>query len=678
MPSPELPLPEIEDLDTPYRRRLALAVALLALFGGLVAFAASDAGVREARTARDAQRASIAALSRQNGVAAKVYEDFGNYVDASTIRRRHAIAVVGAELLGRADRPDEAASWKEASGRLTDVSPLLGDANYSDKPELLWNDLYVAPNLAALRQQAAQESANAWGDKANLYIGVITLLAVALTMLGLSLTVGPGVRRFLVWPAAVLTAACLVGSVVVVVRPVPRTPEEAIQAVGEGDRLAGARDYEGAITAYTRAIELNDGYAAAYRGRAFAAFLADSPERDSATFVVSTTSPQAYRSAIDDLSRAVDVAGDDYLTYVNLGGLYFHVGDYDHTEEFSRRAISLNPALPLPWLNLGLAHAGKGDAAAALDIFSKATDLILTRAYVTERRELFASTRGTLETLVVQRPEREALVREIQALLVTAQSKMELPDATEATDANVSDITVTSNGSALRAEIDYEHFTPGSRVSWIVYYRPEGMSEWLEPVLLSSFEKFQLEPSGSATKPMYVPNCPTSGDYRVDVYAGGRRLASQSVEQQVTSTKLILHYDAVGGIALCRPESWTFASAVTGSVDLTSPEKDASVSVRTLPLASPPGSEADRRALVADVMNRLAGRLSSAAATVSEVGEDFNGVPGTARYLRLSSAEDGYVWAGIAADGVLRAVFARFPAGGIAKVGEVALRVQFG
>ena len=48
MPPTELPLPEIEEVDTPYKRRLALAVALLALFGGLVAFAASDAGGSDA------------------------------------------------------------------------------------------------------------------------------------------------------------------------------------------------------------------------------------------------------------------------------------------------------------------------------------------------------------------------------------------------------------------------------------------------------------------------------------------------------------------------------------------------------------------------------------------------------------------------------------------------------
>jgi tetratricopeptide (TPR) repeat protein len=678
VPPTELPLPEIEEVDTPYKRRLALAVALLALFGGLVAFAASDAGVREAQTARDAQRASIAALSRQNGVATKVYEDFANYVDASTLKRQHDIAVVEAELLGRIERTDEAASWEEARKSVSDVSALLQDAEYADRPELLWNDLYVEPNLAALRQQAAQETANGWGDKANLYVGVITLLAVALTMLGLSLTVGPSVRRFLVWPAAALTAACLVGSVVVLVRPAPRTPEEAIKAVGEGDRLAGARDYEGAIAAYTRAIELNDRYAAAYRGRAFASFLAGSPERDSATFVVSTTTPEAYRATIEDLSRAVDVGGDDYMTYVNLGAQYFHVKDYDRTEEFSRRAIELNPALPLPWMNLGLALAGKGDEAEALDTYRRAIELVLDRSYIMERRELFASARGTLETLLVQQPQREELVRQIQALLVVEQSKMEIPDAIEGTGANVSDINMTSNGSALRAEVAYENFAAGSRISWIVYYRPEGLSEWLEPVLLSSFEKFQLTPSGTATKPMYVPNCPVSGEYRVDVYADGRRLASESVKQQVTGTKLITHYDAVGGIELCRPETWTFSGSVTGSADLTSPEKDASVSVRTLPVPSVIDSESDRQAMVTTVMNRLAGRLSSNPQTLSEVGEDFNGVIGTARYLRLSDTEDGYVWAGIADDGVLRTVVARYPTGGIAKVTEVALRLRFG
>ncbi len=543
---------------------------------------------------------------------------------------------------------------------------------YADRPELLWNDLYVEPNVAALRQQAAQETANGWGDKANLYVGVITLLAVALTMLGLSLTVGPGVRRFLVWPAAALTAACFVGSVVVLVRPVPRTPEEAIKAVGEGDRLAGARDYEGAIAAYTRAIELNDGYAAAYRGRAFASFLAGSPERESATFVVSTTTPEAYRAAIEDLSRAVDVGGDDYLTYVNLGAQYFHVKDYDRTEEFSRRAIELNPALPLPWMNLGLALAGRGDQAEALDTYRHAIELMLDRSYIMERRELFASARGTLETLLVQRPEREALVRQIQAMLVVEQSKMELPDAIEGTGANVSDMNVTSNGSALRAEVDYENFAAGSRISWIVYYRPEGLSEWLEPVLLSSFEKLPAHPVGHGHE----------ADVRARTARSPASTASTSTptaaawppsrsRSRLTATKLITHYDAVGGIAVCQPRNLDVLGLRHGQR-----RPDLAGEGRERLRAHPPGAVGHRLRSERPGDGHH-GHEPPHRPPLEQSPDHQRGRRGLQRRPRngpLSSAvgHRGRVrLGGHRGDGVLRTVVARYPTGGIAKVTEV-------
>jgi hypothetical protein len=82
------------------RCRLAVAVALIAFFGGLVGYAASDAGAREAELGREAQRSSIAALARQNDAGNAFYEDYGNYVEVSALSRQRDIAQVTAELLG--------------------------------------------------------------------------------------------------------------------------------------------------------------------------------------------------------------------------------------------------------------------------------------------------------------------------------------------------------------------------------------------------------------------------------------------------------------------------------------------------------------------------------------------------------------------------------------------------
>ncbi len=107
-------------------------------------------------------------------------------------------------------------------------------------------DLMREARRAALTQEAVQLTATAWGDKSNAYAAGTALLAVALTLLGLSLTVGEDVRRHLVRPAAGLTGLTLAGALVTWAVPAPVRPQAAIDAAVEGERLFAARDFDGA------------------------------------------------------------------------------------------------------------------------------------------------------------------------------------------------------------------------------------------------------------------------------------------------------------------------------------------------------------------------------------------------------------------------------------------------
>src|SRR3954447_17940577 len=90
-----------DELDTPFKRRVALGVTLVALLGGIIGYLASDAGARESATERQAEVASVAALASQNGAAADAYEQFGDYVNALSLKRRRDIDLVGGQLLGQ-------------------------------------------------------------------------------------------------------------------------------------------------------------------------------------------------------------------------------------------------------------------------------------------------------------------------------------------------------------------------------------------------------------------------------------------------------------------------------------------------------------------------------------------------------------------------------------------------
>jgi tetratricopeptide (TPR) repeat protein len=677
---PELSVPEVDEVDTAYKRRLAIAVAFIALFGGIVGFAASDAGARGAEIGREAQRSSVTALAAQNEAAIGYYESFGNYVEGSTLNRRRDIARVAADVLDDRAAAAEARAWGQAGGKVADVSKLLQEPRYAGRADLLFNELHTAPNLGMLRQQAAQETASAWGRKANLYIGLITLLAVALTMLGLSLTVGVGVRQLLVWPAALIVASCVAAGAVVAGYPTARTSEEAIAAVAEGDRLAWGRAYDEAVAAYTRAIESDGDYVVPHQRRATAKLLAGSPERNLSSFVFSSSTPEARRSAVEDLLRAVDLGGDDYITLANLGANYFHLNDWARSEEYSRRAIALNPTLPLPWSNLMLAQAAQGHEADALDSAARSLDLIAHRDYVGERRELLASLRATLETLAGKQTSAEGLARRLAGLAVAAQFRMEAPDGREAASARVSDLAVVSMGSTLTASMNVRDMPKGAWIGVVVAYLPDGQDDWAETAWQSGFYRWQFDPSSQPVPyniPMYEEGCRTTGRYKVSVYSGGRLLATTSVRQQPSQTKLVGHTDVVGRLQLCRPHDWTLRADTTGSADVTSPDGRHRFSIRSLPLAVPPTDQAARDSLLEQVLDRMRARLSPSAAVTREAALRVATVAGTARFLDLPGDEQGTVWASLADDGVLRVVLVRYPAGAPGLTNEIALSARF-
>jgi tetratricopeptide (TPR) repeat protein len=666
-----------DELASPFRRWVALGVTLVALLGGIVGYLASDAGARESATEREAEVASVAALSAQNGAAADAYEQFGDYVTALSLKRRHDIEVVGGQVLGQDAVPGTVQDWQAAGAKVADLTPLLRPGAMADRPDLLWNQLFVAPNLAALRQQAAQQTAGSWGDKSNLYVGGVTLLAVAVTLLGLSLTVGTRVRRIFVWPAGLLAAVTLLGSAVVAVIPPARTPGAAIDAVAEGDRLAGNRDFDGATAAYARAIALDPDYAAAYARRGLSELLAGSPQRNTSMFVVTTATPAARQASIVDLNRSLQLGGSDYTTLVNQGANYFHVPDYRRSEDFSRRAIALNPDLPLPWLNLTLALVGEGREAEARATMAPAIDRIKSRPTLQERGELYAAARSTLVTAAIQTPAAEPLSLSLQAQLVRAEGDQVVPKAVPAPDAGAHDLQLTVLGSTVRAQVAYSGLTQGTRVAWMVYYRTSATQEWTQRADLSLYETPQLPTSGTAYKNVFDLGCPTGGEYRVDLYVDGRRLATATSAHPQTALALTPFTDAVGGINVCRPAGWTLTADLTGSTTLASPDGSRHLTVRTVPTVRPPATDAARTELVDQVLDRLQTELGPQATVTRTAQDSFFPLVGTARLLHIDGTVDGYVWAVVGTDNVVRTVSASYPTGAPGDLGDVSSRIRF-
>ncbi|MBV1856013.1 tetratricopeptide repeat protein [Catellatospora tritici] len=669
------------ELDTAFKRRLAVSVALIALLGGLVGFAAADAGARQATVGREAQRSSVLALADQNSAQDAFYEDAANYMEVSTIARRGDIAEITAELLGDPKAAADAKTWRAAATKVTDVSKVLTDAAYERRHDRLWDELMEGPNTATLRQQAAQLHAGAWGDKSDLYIAVVTLLAVALTLLGLALTVAPGVRRYLIWPAVVIVTACTATSVVVAVQPADRVPEAAIAAVIAGDHAAARRDFVQAVADYSRAIAAYGDYTIAYQRRAQARQLADSPEGQSSTFVFSASSKQAREAAAADLLHAIDLGGDDFATTAGLGAIYFHLEDYRRSEDYSRQAIARNANLPIPWINLTLALLGQRREGAATDTLRRGLEVTRARPYLEERRETFASMRATLETLAGQQPDLEPAVRRLQAMTVASQAEMEVPgNAVAAPTAEISGLGATSAGSILTVRYQLRHIPRGAKVSVVVNHRAQGVQGWSELANQSVHTAWIADESAQFMPyqvTLFMSGCRTSGEYRVSFYADGRLLGATVVGQEQSPLTMKPYGDWVGGIELCRPDTWQLTDTVSGAVDLSAPDGLRRLSIRSVPLTGGYQTDVERGQLVGKVADRLMRAMSAKATVTGTAEQQINSLPGTARFLRVSPTEDGIVWVSLAADGMLRTVSARMPTGAAGELGQLMTRLRF-
>ncbi|WP_329083250.1 tetratricopeptide repeat protein [Streptosporangium sp. NBC_01469] len=651
-----------EEFDTPFKRRLALTMTAVGLLAGVLTYLGGQAGAQEDRNAREAQRASVTALAAQAGATADSMESTANLGAATTVKRRHDIESLRATLLGEQEREAVADRLRQAYGKLDGVSPLLGGDAVAAQRYL--SDLNREATVASLLQEATQETASSWGDRSNTYSAGTALLAVALTLFGLSLTVGEANRRHLVRPAAAIVTVTVAGTLVLLAVPPVTTPRAAIVAVAEGDRLAGLREHEDAIAQYTRAIALRDDYAVAYEHRASSRVIAASPERATSAFVFSTASRSAYEAAVADMTKAVEYGGDEkYTAMVNLGGFEIHLADYEAAEEHSRAAIALNPGPPIPRMNLLLALLGQKKTAEARRVAAELLRVIRSRPDPTERNELYAATRTTLDLVSAQRDHARPLAQEIKGELVRVQGEELAPNARPAPSARIPAIQVTAQGSVIQATLSYEGMFKGARMASIVYYRAQPGDEWLQRSDLVSIQPWQLEePSDTTSWTVVDAACPATGEYRVEFYAEGRLLASAGATRSTgTGVGLTGYSDWAGGLTLCRPDGWALSHEKAGTADLTSPDRLHHLAVRVLRIA-PPTSAASRARTLSTVREQLERTLPARPLSARPPADAFfGGFPGTAWQLTLPDAEVAYLWASLDDTGRLRTFVARFP-----------------
>jgi len=627
------------DTDTPPRRRIALAVAAIALVGaGVAAASAITDGIAD-RERRDAQRRAIAALATRSAALADLYDARSRRALYDGLAARRTLASTRAEVYGSESIAGETNAWAQALKDIVEakVNPFAGTSSTGVELFALSTVKQKEADLESLESEARRETAGSWAHKADLYFMAVTMLAVVLALLGLSISVGDGLGRWFFMPAGALLVAALVAAGWATLAPVTRTPESAWTAVADGNGRLAAGDYQAAIDAYGTALELRKGYVTALRQRATATVAASSLQVG--TYVISNSTAASYEQASHDLDRALDLGARDFLTLTNQGAALFHLRQYERSERLSREALRIQP-LPLPMSNLGLVIAAQGRELEAEQTYERFIELAESPGRdPLERAELYSSSLTTLDKLARLEPGRANLVVRLQGLISSAWASHTAVHAAGSESAQGT-LAVQATQTTLQVDLRHTGIMSGDPVAWAVYYRAKERDDWIHRQDLSYFGEWTLPAAGTATHKRVDATCLPAGDLRVDIFVSGRRIASSTVEHGSVPKGYQPFVDRRTGLSGCRPPAWA-AEEAPGLISYRGDDGSSFV-VRSVPLASRDPTVAVRAAL-----DRASGRLRMPQGLAARP-HIVAGIQGLRRGAGLATA-----WAAVRGDSVL-------------------------
>lgn len=534
----ELEAPELdvdEEADR-FRRLVAVLVVLVTLFGAIVAYAQAVESNDEDIAAREAQRRAIEGLGEQVDSSSQLVSDLQIASSIDAVLQRQVLNA--GRVAGFAD--DEISqddAHLAAQERLAAVASEVTDLTPIDPadPTTLNADLATSnerPDRLRLQQTIEADLANQHGGKADTYVAILTVLAVALFLLGLSLTVEGRYRFVLLVPGLAIAAVCTGWSVLTWSKHIEEVSLVAIDDVAEGQALASVGDFDGAIAQFDAAIEESPDFAAAYARRAEARFIQGSDQSPDSTFI-STTSDEALEAAIADLDEALARGGtSDLNTVADAGFFHFLDGDFERSIELTTSALEQNDGLAPVWFNLGAAHLALDERSEAQDAYEQAIEVLFDNEPNQFRRSVvLAGARTDLSVLRTILDDDE--LDDVLGIIVSTEELLadtQLEDTTcsdgepceaGAVGADLGEVSFSRNGAFVFADVAIDGAAEGDAVGVAWYYRTQGDA----PYVQAAFGFQAAEVVGgrvfSSTLAQFDPACPVVGDYLIRVYAGG-------------------------------------------------------------------------------------------------------------------------------------------------------------
>ncbi len=586
---PEVEVPRAEEASDRFSRSLAIAIVVGTLLAAGIEFFEASASSHAAAAARDAQAYAVEAGFSQSvsqDRASVQYEAFALGEEDLT-RAGIAYQMQVNQVAGQADLPLAQQRWEALAGiAQSSQRTALGDAahNSPDSDPQFPNRFFVQQLHEANRNVALGDALNTlreqWSQRGSQLVAVLTLVAVGLYMLGLSLTLKLRIRYALAGLGGILIIFAVVRTGIVIASNPTLPPADAARYYADGmEALNGAASlpdtsgYNTAVTAFNRAIALRPDFARAYFARSQASFAAASPQ---VTGPLSLTSVGGLVSSTQDLLKANSLGFESATLYTDLGFqeylLYLKTGsqvDLSASIDNTQRALALRrQAIPL--YNLGLAQLASGhasDAAKAYDDAVAATvfkdpsrHVLLGDSYAEE--QIVGGALTDLGVLAAHRPDLKNAVAGLKAFIVGAVAEQKAQPAGPARTGKVVDVwDVSANRVRMDATINgYDPATDKASVQWYFHDPAQPADAWAvlpEASGPTTLAKYSDTTNGTffEVRTSYLAQahrCLGDGDYRVEVYVNGALAASR--EQRFTTVGALtpaLFHDT--GTLMCVP-----------------------------------------------------------------------------------------------------------------------------
>jgi tetratricopeptide (TPR) repeat protein len=335
-------------------RWVAVLIMVVTLLGAVFTFLQTAASNHAAAAARRADAAAVETEGEAVRAAERVsaqWRIWTLFLEESQITV--SLAGSGENAVAALAQGSYAAALATASFAGFDLG-----GQFAEEWQQLFEQTWGSVTRAGEFQKAYAAERSAWGAKRSQYVAVVTVLAVALFLLGLSRTsaaVSSG--PLLVWSGLAVAGVASIWGLTVFLGKVAPPSTEAIDAYVEGQvafgSAFGAEDLERAEEAFTRALGARPDYSDAYFGRGLARSQLDF-HRDGG--------PLGSEAARDDFARVVALDPFNPVAWNNLAVAQFWLGDLDGAIGAIRRAAGIGPDDPLANLNLALLLLVTGDA----------------------------------------------------------------------------------------------------------------------------------------------------------------------------------------------------------------------------------------------------------------------------------------------------------------------------